>query len=349
MTARILDGRALAREWNRALAARVPELPRPPGLAVVLVGDDPASAVYVKRKGTVAERLGFHHRQLTLPAETTEAELLRTVEALNDDDAIDGILVQLPLPGGRDGRTVTEAIRPDKDVDGLTTANVGALVQGRPRIVPCTPLGVMRLLAAAEVPIEGSNAVVVGRSNLFGRPMALLLEQANATVTIAHSRTRDLDRVVARAEIVIAAVGRPGLVRGGWIQPGAAVIDVGINRLPDGTLTRRRGLRRSQGTRRRPHPRPRRRRPYDHRNAHVEHLRRREIAPAVDSAGTPRPPPATKTRHTIPLQTPSHRERSPRDPLETPLLWRKFATGSPPDPLPRRKFAAGSPRDPLPR
>lgn len=236
MSARRLDGAAMAKAWNQALAAEIRSFHRPIGLAVVLVGADPASQVYVRRKGEVAHRLGLHHRQVDLPADTSLDRILETVDALNADDAIDGILVQLPLPGGLDGRVVTERIRPDKDVDGLTTANAGALAQGRPRLVPCTPAGVMRLLATAEVPVEGREAVVIGRSNLFGRPMAMLLEQANATVTVAHSRSRDLPAICARAEILIAAVGRPRLVGADWVREGAVVVDVGINRLPDGGL-----------------------------------------------------------------------------------------------------------------
>jgi methylenetetrahydrofolate dehydrogenase (NADP+)/methenyltetrahydrofolate cyclohydrolase len=203
---------------------------------VVLVGEDPASQVYVRKKGQVAERLGFHHRQIDLPASAPVERIRATVRELNDDPAVDGILVQLPLPGGLDGRLVTEEIRPDKDVDGLTTLNAGSLAQGRPRMVPCTPLGVLRLLEAAEVALEGAEAVVIGRSNLFGRPMAQLLEQANATVTVAHSRTRGLAAVVSRAEVVVAAVGRAEMVRGDWVREGAVVIDVGINRLEDGRI-----------------------------------------------------------------------------------------------------------------
>jgi methylenetetrahydrofolate dehydrogenase (NADP+) / methenyltetrahydrofolate cyclohydrolase len=236
VSARILEGRALAREWNEAVGRAVAGRSRPPGLAVVLVGEDPGSQVYVKRKGQVAERLGFHHRQIDLPATASMAEILAAVDALNDDPAIDGILVQLPLPGGLDGRTVTERIRPDKDVDGLTTASIGALAQGRPRMVPCTPAGVLRMLEHAGVALEGAEAVVIGRSNLFGRPMAMLLEQANATVTVAHSRTRDLAAVARRAEVLVVAVGRPELVRGDWVRDGAVVIDVGVNRLDDGRL-----------------------------------------------------------------------------------------------------------------
>lgn len=236
MSARILDGRALSKRLNGELRARVPSLPRPPGLAMVLVGDDPASKVYVSRKGVVAERLGFHHRQIDLPADSSLDQVLAAVDALNTDDAIDGILVQLPLPGGLDGRVATERIDPDKDVDGLTTANAGRLAQGRPNLVPCTPRGVMALLQDAGFDPTGASACVIGRSNLFGRPMAALLEQANATVTLCHSRTRDLPAIVERSDLVVAAIGSPELVKGAWIREGAFVIDVGINRLPDGRL-----------------------------------------------------------------------------------------------------------------
>lgn len=232
----VIDGAAYAKAWNQALAARAKALPRPPGLAVVLVGEDPASQVYVRRKGEVAHRLGFHHRQIDLPATASMDAIVATVDALNADPQVDGILVQLPLPRGLDGRVATERIRPDKDVDGLTTANAGALAQGRPQLVPCTPAGVRRLLDEIALPLEGIEAVVIGRSNLFGRPMAWLLEQANATVTVCHSRTRDLPRVVSRAELVIAAVGQPEMVRADWVREGAVVIDVGMNRLPDGRL-----------------------------------------------------------------------------------------------------------------
>jgi methylenetetrahydrofolate dehydrogenase (NADP+)/methenyltetrahydrofolate cyclohydrolase len=236
MTARVLDGRAVARRLLERTASLAQGLPRPPGLAVVLAGEDPGSRIYVRRKGEAAAKLGFVHRQIDLPATCTLAELLVWVDGLNADDAVDGILVQLPLPGGLDGRVVTERIDPRKDVDGLTTANTGALAQGRPNLVPCTPLGVTHLLAEAGFDPAGREAVVIGRSNLFGRPMAMLLEQRNATVTLAHSRTRNLPDVVRRAELVVAAVGRPELVRRDWIRPGAVVIDVGMNRLADGRV-----------------------------------------------------------------------------------------------------------------
>lgn len=236
MTARILDGVALGRRVEAELAERVERLARPPGLAVVLVGDDPASKVYVRRKAQAAERLGLVHRQVDLPSDAERATILAAVRALNDDDTIDGILVQFPLPRRADEEAVLDTLHPDKDVDGFTVASFGRLAQGRPGLVACTPRGVMRLLAEAGLPLSGRDAVVIGRSNIVGRPMAMLLEQAGATVTVCHSRTVGLHAHVRRAEVVVAAVGRPELVRGGWIRPDAVVIDVGMNRVvgPDG-------------------------------------------------------------------------------------------------------------------
>lgn len=236
MTAGLLDGKVLGAAVQAALAPRVAALPRPPGLAVVLVGSDPASQVYVRRKGKVAHELGFLHRQIDLPADTPQERVLEVVRALNVDDAIDGILVQFPLPRGIDPSVVLDTIDPAKDVDGLSAANLGRLVQGRPGLVACTPKGCMRLLQAAAIPLAGRHAVVVGRSNIVGRPMALLLEQAHATVTVAHSRTPDLGAVLRTADIVVAAVGRPELIRAEHVRPGVVVVDVGINRLPDGRL-----------------------------------------------------------------------------------------------------------------
>lgn len=236
MTARLLDGGALARRLNAALHARVATLGFRPGLAVILVGEDPASQVYVKRKGQVAERIGFHHRQIDLPADTSLPALLAQVDALNADPAVHGILVQLPLPAHLDASAVVDRIDPRKDVDGLTIGSVGRLAQGRPALVSCTPKGVMRLLADSGHALSGARACVIGRSNMVGRPMAMLLEQAGCTTTVCHSRTRDLGAVVAECEVVVAAIGRPEHVRGAWIRPGAVVIDVGINRLPDGRI-----------------------------------------------------------------------------------------------------------------
>jgi methylenetetrahydrofolate dehydrogenase (NADP+)/methenyltetrahydrofolate cyclohydrolase len=236
VTARRLDGRALAAAVTAALPARVARLPRPPGLAVVRVGDDPASAVYVHRKAVTAQKLGFHQRELVLPPSLSQAALLALVDELNADPAIDGILVQLPLPPGLRAAEVFDRIDPTKDVDGFHPDNVGRLSQGRPRFVPCTPLGVLRLLEADGTALAGAEAVVVGRSDIVGRPMAMLLEQRHATVTICHSRTRDLAAHLARAEVLVVAIGRPHAIPGAWIREGATVIDVGINRGRDGGL-----------------------------------------------------------------------------------------------------------------
>lgn len=236
MSARILDGKAIAAEITSALATEVPGLARPPGLVVILVGDDPASAVYVRNKTRTAEKLGFYHQQIMLPATTTEAELLAHIQTLNADPRVDGILVQLPLPGHINKDAVLDTIDPRKDVDGFHPWNVGLLSQRRPCPVACTPAGVMELLRRTDVSLRGAEAVVVGRSNIVGKPMVQLLEQVDCTVTLAHSRTRDLAAVVRRADIVVAAVGVARLVKGDWIRDGACVLDVGINRLPDGKL-----------------------------------------------------------------------------------------------------------------
>ena len=236
MTARVLDGGALSKRLNKALKQRVLALSRPPGLAVVLVGSDAASQVYVRRKGIVAGRIGMRHTQIDLPADTTQARLMAVVHELNTDDAVDGILVQFPLPKHLSADAVLDAIHPDKDVDGLTTGNLGRLAQGRPKLVACTPKGVMRLIAESGVEPKGLHACVIGRSNIVGRPMAMLLEQANATVTICHSRTPDSKAVCQRSDIVVAAVGRSEMITGEWVKPGAVLLDVGINRLDDGRL-----------------------------------------------------------------------------------------------------------------
>ena len=236
MTARLIDGKAVAAALRAALATRVAALPFRPGLAVILVGDNPASTVYVRNKDRAAAAAGLSAHTIRLPATTPEAALLAEIARLNADPAIDGILVQLPLPPQIATPRVLAAIDPAKDVDGFHPLNVGALAAGQPGLVPCTPLGVMRLLAASDVAPRGARAVVLGRSAIVGRPMAALLLAADATVTVAHSRTRDLPGECRRAEILIAAVGQAGLVRGDWIAPGATVIDVGINRGADGKL-----------------------------------------------------------------------------------------------------------------
>ncbi len=234
MTARIIDGKQVAAEVRAEVAARAAALAargRVPGLAVVLVGDDPASAVYVRNKAKAAREAGVRAFDHVLPASTSQGELMALVARLNADSAVDGILVQLPLPSSLDARPVLEAIDPAKDVDGFHADNVGRLWSGMPRLVPCTPLGVMRLLAHEGANLRGASAVVVGRSNLVGKPMAALLLAADATVTICHSRTADLAARVAGADVLVAAIGRAELIRGAWIKPGATVIDVGMNRV----------------------------------------------------------------------------------------------------------------------
>jgi methylenetetrahydrofolate dehydrogenase (NADP+)/methenyltetrahydrofolate cyclohydrolase len=237
VTARIIDGKATAAAMRAQLADKVRLLPFRPGLAVVLVGDDPASSVYVRSKDSAANAVGIAARTLSLPADISEEELITRVARLNADPAVDGILVQLPLPGHISTQAVVEAVEPEKDVDGFHPLNVGRLASGRPGLIPCTPLGVMKLLGEAGIALEGARALIIGRSGIVGRPMVSLLLGANATVTVAHSRTRELPEECRRADVVVAAVGRPELVRGDWIKPGATVIDVGVNRLPGGALT----------------------------------------------------------------------------------------------------------------
>ena len=236
MTARLIDGRAIAATMRAALAGRIAALAFRPGLAVVLVGDNPASAVYVRAKDRAATAAGIAVSTIRLPADTTETALRAEVARLNADPAVDGILVQLPLPPAIRTAAVIDLIDPAKDVDGFHPYNAGLLAVGRPALVPCTPLGVMKLLQAAGVTPSGRRALVLGRSSIVGRPLLALLLAADATVTVAHSRTRELAAECRRAEILVAAVGRPELVRGDWIAPGATVIDVGINRLADGKL-----------------------------------------------------------------------------------------------------------------
>ena len=230
--ATLLDGRALARSRAAGLRARVAALPRPPGLATVLVGEDPASQVYVRSKGKQTVACGMASFEHKLPADTPEADLLALVEKLNADPAVDGILVQLPLPKHIDEAKVIATIDPDKDVDGFHVVNAGRLAVGADGFVPCTPLGCLMLLRDRLGDLSGKSAVVIGRSNIVGKPMAQLLLQQSCTVTIAHSRTQNLADVVRRADIVVAAVGRPEMIQGDWIKPGATVIDVGINRIP---------------------------------------------------------------------------------------------------------------------
>jgi methylenetetrahydrofolate dehydrogenase (NADP+)/methenyltetrahydrofolate cyclohydrolase len=236
MTARILDGKALGAKLRAGLAVRIAGLPFKPGLRVVRVGEDPASGVYVRNKDRAAAEAGFDSATIHLPETTTEADLLAEIARLNADPAVDGILVQLPLPAHIRAEIAIAAVDPRKDVDGFHPLNAGRLAAGEPGLVPCTPRGVMHLLAEAGVALRGARALVLGRSQIVGRPMAQLLLGADCTVTIAHSRTRDLPAECRRAEILVAAAGRAEMVRGDWIAPGAVVIDVGINRLPDGKL-----------------------------------------------------------------------------------------------------------------
>jgi methylenetetrahydrofolate dehydrogenase (NADP+)/methenyltetrahydrofolate cyclohydrolase len=235
----VVDGLALAQEIRQELAKRVAEHVaagrRPPRLAVVLVGDDPASASYIKGKRRACTQTGMDSVEHRLPASTREAELLGLVARLNADADVDGILVQLPLPTGVRANAVAEAIDPAKDVDGLSPVNQGRLLLGEPGHRACTPLGILKLLERFEVPLEGAHAVVIGRSAIVGKPVALLLQHANATVTMCHSRTRDLPAHCRRADVLVAAVGVPRLVRGDWVKPGAAVIDVGVSEV-DGEL-----------------------------------------------------------------------------------------------------------------
>jgi methylenetetrahydrofolate dehydrogenase (NADP+)/methenyltetrahydrofolate cyclohydrolase len=239
VSARILDGKSVAAKVRGEVLARATALRARgvvPGLAVVLVGSDPASQVYVASKTKAAREAGVEPIDHRLPESTTQAELMALVQRLNADDRVDGILVQLPLPRHLDTDAVIRAIDPRKDVDGLHPTSLGLLAQGQPGFVACTPTGCMRLLREAEVVLPGARAVVIGRSVLVGKPMAMLLTNANATVTLLHSRSRDLAAEVARAEIVIAAIGKPEFVEGAWIREGAAVIDVGINRVGDKKL-----------------------------------------------------------------------------------------------------------------
>ena len=236
MSARRIDGKAAAAAIREAVAGHVSafaqRLGRPPGLATVLVGEDPASAVYVRMKNRATAEAGMAGFAHNLPAATSEADLLQLVTDLNADERVDGILVQLPLPAQIDATRVIETIEPGKDIDGFHPMNAGRLATGLPSLVPCTPFGCLHLLKAELGTLAGLDAVVIGRSNIVGKPMAQLLIGESATVTVAHSKTRDLPAVVRRADIVVAAVGRAEMVRGDWIKPGATVIDVGINRLP---------------------------------------------------------------------------------------------------------------------
>ena len=239
MSARILDGKAMAADLRAEIAAAVAAMKaatgRVPGLAVVLVGDDPASRSYVAAKGKACAAAGIHSREIGLPATARREEILAAVRALNADDAIDGILVQLPLPDAAIEREILEAIDPAKDVDGFHPINVGRMVQGLPAFAPCTPVGVMEILRRSGTPLSGAAVVVIGRSQLVGRPLSILLSQkgVDATVTLCHTRTKDLARFTRAADIVVVAAGRPNTLTADMVRPGAVVIDVGVNRVPD--------------------------------------------------------------------------------------------------------------------
>ena len=240
MTATVLNGKEIAAEVRvqvaREAAAYAEQSGRPPGLEVVLVGEDPASQVYVRNKEKAAAKVGIRGAVHRLPATTSQRELEDVVRRLNEDDAVDGILVQLPLPSGLDPQPVLDRIDPAKDVDGLHPVNAGYLAVGREGLKPCTPSGCMEILRVAGVGVEGAHAVVIGRSNLVGKPLGQMLLARNATVTMAHSRTRDLGALCRTADILVAAAGRAGLVQGDWVKPGAVVLDVGTNRSADGGL-----------------------------------------------------------------------------------------------------------------
>ncbi|RTZ74709.1 MAG: bifunctional methylenetetrahydrofolate dehydrogenase/methenyltetrahydrofolate cyclohydrolase FolD [Gammaproteobacteria bacterium] len=240
MSAQILDGKAIAADLRATIKTEVDALlaagHRTPGLAVVLVGEDPASQVYVRNKEKACQEVGFHSELIRLPAYTTESDLLKLIDQLNHREEIDGILVQLPLPEQIDEETIIERILPTKDVDGFHPYNVGRLTLRMPLLRPCTPKGVMTMLGRTGVTLEGLDAVIIGQSNIVGRPMALELLMARCTITVCHSRTKDLVEKVRGADLLVAAVGRPGFVQGEWIKPGAIVIDVGINRTEDGKL-----------------------------------------------------------------------------------------------------------------
>lgn len=239
MAARVIDGKALSAKVRGEIAERVRRLGSrgvTPGLAVVLVGENPASQIYVRNKAAACESAGMLSRVIPMGDDTAEDELLDVIASLNQDPAIHGILVQLPLPGHIDTGLVIEAISPDKDVDGFHISNAGLLMTGRPRFRPCTPYGVMTMLESEGVALRGAEAVIVGASNIVGKPMAMLLLAAGATVTLCNSKTRDLGAQTRRADVLVVATGKPGIVTGDMVKPGAVVIDVGINRLPSGKL-----------------------------------------------------------------------------------------------------------------
>ena len=239
MTAKIIDGKAVAKHIRENIAKEVEKLRHDgihPGLAVVLVGSNPASMIYVRNKGEACKAAGIYSEEHRLPEDTTEAELLKLIDKLNNDNRIHGILVQLPLPERINKENILKAISPEKDVDGFHEINMGRLMTGHDGLVPCTPLGIIKLLEHYHIPVEGKNAVIVGRSNIVGKPVALMLLQRNATVTICHTRTKNMSELCRQADILIAAVGRSHMISGDMIKDGAVVVDVGINRQDSGKL-----------------------------------------------------------------------------------------------------------------
>ncbi len=232
----LLDGKTVKKEGLEELKRQIESLERPLGLTVIQVGQDPASNVYVRQKAKMAEMLGMHFQHINLPESVSQEELLGAVKEQNENDAVDGILVQMPIPRHLDAKKIQNTIDSNKDVDGLTDVNMGRLVHGQPGLVPCTPYGVMELLNYYKIPVEGKNVVIVGRSDLVGKPLAALMTNANATVTLCHSKTKNLKIFTQNAEIIVMAVGRPKMLTNEMVKNGAVIIDVGINRLEDGSL-----------------------------------------------------------------------------------------------------------------
>lgn len=239
MNAKIIDGKALSEKIKQDLIPTIEALKAKgitPSLTVVLVGEDPASQVYVRNKHNTFIKMGLDSEKVTLPADITQEDLLAKIHQLNEDPKVNGILVQLPLPAHLDSQLIIQNIKPEKDVDGFHRLNAGALMTGQPQLIPCTPYGIMKMLEDQEVQLRGAEAVIVGASNIVGKPIALLLQKADATVTICNSKTKDLAAHTRRADVLVVATGRPGMISGDMIKPGAVVIDVGINRLDDGKL-----------------------------------------------------------------------------------------------------------------
>lgn len=240
MSAKIIDGKKLAQEIRAKISQEVASLKKEkgivPGLAAILVGDNEASRIYIRNKEAACKEAGMYTEQHLLPSSTSEEKLIQLIEKLNIDPKIHGILVQLPLPKGIDEKKILEAVSPEKDVDGFHPINMGRLLEGKATVIPCTPLGIMKILESIDDPIEGKEAVVVGRSKIVGKPVALLLMEKNATVTICHTRTKNIEEKIGHADILVAAMGQPAAIKGSWIKKGAVVIDVGINRTTEGKV-----------------------------------------------------------------------------------------------------------------